>query len=116
MRSTVLIVDDDPGFRAAVRGLLEAVGWAVVGEAADGLEALASARDLAPDLVLLDLRLPGRSGLDVATQLEAERFPGAVVLMSSQGPPRRAWDPSGPVRGFLAKEDLSTESLAELVR
>jgi DNA-binding NarL/FixJ family response regulator len=52
--ATVLIVDDHAGFRSFARALLEAEGFDVVGEAADGASALASARVLAPELVLLD--------------------------------------------------------------
>jgi DNA-binding NarL/FixJ family response regulator len=55
--ATVLIVDDHPGFRSFARALLEAEGFDVVGEAADGASALALARTLAPGLVLLDVAL-----------------------------------------------------------
>ena len=112
MATTVVIVDDDDGFRAAARVLLEAAGMLVVGEAGDGPSGLDLVHQLAPAVVLLDLRLPGRSGLDVAAQLEEERCGSKVVLMSSQRAPRRVWDPDGPVRGFVAKEDLSPEALA----
>src|SRR5204862_4577458 len=50
---TVLVVDDHPSFRATARALLEAEGFSVVGEAADGAEALAKTEELHPDLVLL---------------------------------------------------------------
>ena len=59
MALSVLIVDDHPSFRASARMLLESEGYQVVGEAADGEGAIAAVRDLAPDLVLLDVQLPG---------------------------------------------------------
>ena len=71
VRPTVLIVDDHDDFRVSARSLLEAEGFAVVGEAADGPEALAQAERLAPDVVLLDIQLPGLDGFAVAERLAA---------------------------------------------
>ncbi|HEX8099606.1 MAG TPA: response regulator, partial [Actinomycetota bacterium] len=56
-RSTVLVVDDFADFRHAARRLLEAEGFSVVGEAGDGESALRAARELSPDIVLLDIQL-----------------------------------------------------------
>ena len=66
MALTVLIVDDHPSFRASARVLLEAEGFDVIGEAADGTSGIAEARRLRPDLVLLDVQLPDIDGFDVA--------------------------------------------------
>src|SRR6478752_6415783 len=81
---TVLIVDDHPSFRATARALLEADGFSVVGEAADGQEALARATELGPDIVLLDVQLPDLDGFEVATRLGANGNAPAVVLVSSR--------------------------------
>ena len=116
MASTVLIVDDHPSFRATARLLLEADGWTVVGEAADGAAGLAAARSLRPDLVLLDVNLPDLDGFDVSSRLTGEDDAPAVVLVSS----RDAGD-FGPLvrrsgaRGFVAKADLSGDALRRLV-
>ena len=71
MSRTVLVVDDHAGFRARARLLLEAEGYEVVGEAADGETALAEARRLRPEVVLLDVQLPDLDGFDVAARLTA---------------------------------------------
>ena len=73
MSRTVLIVDDHDGFRAGARALLEADGFEVVGEAADGAAALEEVRRLRPEVVLLDVQLPGIDGFEVAERLAAER-------------------------------------------
>ena len=65
----VLIVDDHPSFRASARVLLEAEGFDVVGEAADGAQALTEAGRLSPEVVLLDVQLPDIDGFDVAARL-----------------------------------------------
>jgi DNA-binding NarL/FixJ family response regulator len=113
---TVLIVDDHPSFRAAARLLLEAEGYAVVGEAADGASALRAAAELEPELVLLDVNLPDLDGFAVAERLTADGGGPAVVLCSS----RDAADFGDRVgrsgaRGFVAKADLSGDALRELV-
>jgi DNA-binding NarL/FixJ family response regulator len=112
---TVLVVDDHPSFRATARMLLEADGWTVVGEAAGGAEALQAARDLRPDVVLLDVNLPDLDGFDVAARLTGGDDAPAVVLVSS----REARD-FGPrvsrsgARGFVSKADLTGAVVREL--
>jgi DNA-binding NarL/FixJ family response regulator len=113
--ATVLIVDDHPSFRASARRLLEADGYVVVGEAADGTAALAAVDDLAPEVVLLDVALPDLDGFEVARRLSGADGP-AVVLTSS-----RDWASVGDLvrdsgaRGFVAKDDLSGAAIAALV-
>jgi DNA-binding NarL/FixJ family response regulator len=116
VRPTVLIVDDHEGFRVAARALLEAEGFSVVGEAADGRDALTEAERLRPNVVLLDIQLPDIDGFSVATCLAAAASPPDVVFVSS-----READTYGlrlantPARGFLAKRDLSGVALARLL-
>ena len=113
----MLIVDDHPSFRQSARLLLESDGWQVVGEAADGQSALTAARELAPDMVLLDVQLPDLDGFEVARRLRANASPPAVVMTSS----RDACDygtlavDSG-ARGFVAKAELSGDALEALLR
>jgi DNA-binding response OmpR family regulator len=68
VRATVLVVDDDPGFRGFLRAALETSGFQVE-EAADGPTAVARALELRPDVVLLDWRMPGQSGIDACRDL-----------------------------------------------
>jgi len=85
VRPTVVIVDDDSGFRSLARTLLEAEGFDVVGEAEDGASALAAVDLLHPRVVLLDIQLPGIDGFEVAEQLAGAGDPPVVVLVSARG-------------------------------
>jgi signal transduction histidine kinase/CheY-like chemotaxis protein len=81
---TVLIVDDHPGFRGLARAVLQAEGFGVVGEAADGAAAIQAVRALRPDVVLLDIQLPDMNGFEVAERLLGRGEGGTVVLISSR--------------------------------
>ena len=107
MRSRVLIVDDQADFRSLARRLLTADGFDVVGEAADGLSALELARAVQPDVVLLDVQLPGLDGFEVARRLRGS-MSASVVLTSV----RDREDYGGRVErsgadGFVRKVELS---------
>jgi DNA-binding NarL/FixJ family response regulator len=116
MLRTVLIVDDHAGYRGGARALLESDGLEVVGEAADGESAIEAAHRLRPDVVLLDVQLPGPDGFAVAERLAATSHPPAIVLISSRGADAfRRRLASSPARGFIAKAELSGECLASLL-
>lgn len=112
----VLIVDDHPSFRASARVLLEAEGFDVVGEAADGRAALVEAGRLQPEVVLLDVQLPDIDGFDVAARLTGEDGGPAVILVSS-----RDGSDFGPLvtrsgaRGFVPKAELSGDRVQALL-
>lgn len=116
MAWTVLIVDDHAGFRAGARALLEADGFEVIGEAADGESAVEEARRLQPQVVLLDVQLPGMDGFAVAERLAAEPSAPAVVLIStrSRGAYRSRLEQT-PARGFITKAEFSGECLSSLL-
>ena len=84
MATTVLVVDDHATFRRLARRLLEEAGFDVIGEASDASSALAAVLREAPDVVLLDVVLPDRSGLEVAHCLAAMTPRPLVVLTSSR--------------------------------
>lgn len=110
-----MIVDDHAGFRAAARRLLEAGGLCVLGEADSGESGLRVVWRLRPDVLVLDVRLPGIDGFEVASRLTQAGWEGHILLISST-PPRQpaAFRPGGHVHGVLAKEDLSPDAVTAL--
>ena len=82
VRPTVVIADDHADFRASARALLEAEGFRVIGEAADGAGALAAAARQRLDVLVLDVGLPDLDGFAVAERLAGERETPRVVLVS----------------------------------
>jgi DNA-binding NarL/FixJ family response regulator len=116
VRTTVLIVDDHEDYRRSASALLEAEGFAVVGEAADGAAALEAAQRLRPEVVLLDVQMPDIDGFGVAERLAAGPDPPNVVLMSSHD--AAAYGSrvdAASARGFIVKRELSGAALAALV-
>lgn len=108
MSQKVLIVDDHAGFRASARRMLECEGYEVVGEAGDCAGALAAARELELDLVLLDVNLPDCDGRDIAgTLCETARAP--VLLVSSRDDVEGYAD----AVGFIPKDKLSAAAIDE---
>jgi serine phosphatase RsbU (regulator of sigma subunit) len=83
-QATVLLVDDDEGIRRAFERLLATAGFRVL-LAEDGAQGLAVLRSAAPDAVLVDLNMPGLSGLDVLTQASAESPDTPVIVISGTG-------------------------------
>ena len=84
MTVRVLIVDDQEPFRMAARGGGGATeGFEVVGEAETGEDSVAMASDLTPDLVLMDVNLPGINGLDATRRILADNANSSVVLLLS---------------------------------
>jgi CheY-like chemotaxis protein len=93
----VLIADDAPAMRAALRGLLEDHGLPVIAEAADGLQAVTMAARLQPDVVVMDVRMPHLDGLQATTRITGAHpnIPGGCLLGVRQRP-----DPAGRPPGW----------------
>jgi DNA-binding NarL/FixJ family response regulator len=113
---TILIVDDGAGFRRLARKLLESEGYEVVGEAPDGDTAMRAARELDPDVVLLDVNLPDCNGFDLAPRLTHAQ-PGAAIIITStrEGAELDGLARRSGARGFLPKAELSVAAIGELL-
>jgi DNA-binding NarL/FixJ family response regulator len=109
----ILVVDDNEPFRRFVSSTLrDRQNWNVIGEAGDGLEAVQLARALQPDLILLDIGLPGLNGLDAARQI-SKVAPNARIIFLTQ---ESASDVVGEALnlgawGFVAKVQAGRELL-----
>lgn len=80
---TVLVIDDHPLFRKGVRQLLEMGGhFTLAGEAADGVEGLALAKQLNPDLILLDINMKGMGGIETLKAIKAADLDGRVIMLT----------------------------------
>lgn len=80
MHVRVVVVDDDPTFRELVRALISNGGTQVVGQASNGAEAVTAVERLRPDVVLMDVEIPVRDGIDAAHEI-VERWPETEVVM-----------------------------------
>jgi len=109
-----VIVDDNEPFRKVARTMLERQGMAVVGVAANGAEALRQARELSPDVALVDISLGEESGFDVGRQITPHV--GSVILISSHDEDDYAeLIADSPAVGFLSKAELSADAIQRLV-
>ena len=113
----VALADDHAAIRTGVRNRLEtAPDIVVVGEASDGAEALRMVEELAPDVLLLDVEMPGMTGVEVASRLQARGSPVRILALS-------AYDDEQYISGMLANgaagyltKEESLERVAEAVR
>jgi len=106
-----LIVDDDASFRRRVKEFLTSEpDIEVIGEAADGQEAFLKTRELQPDLVLMDVRMPGVNGVDVTRQLKDEMPELSVIILTifDMQEYREAAMASG-ASGYVVKKSLIEE-------
>jgi two-component system invasion response regulator UvrY len=116
MTVTVLLVDDQERFRHVARAVVARIPtFRLVAEAADGEHAVRLAAELSPDLVLMDIHLPGIDGIEATRRIVDARADSVVVLLSSYD---RDDLPSGAMdtgaRAYLHKEELSPSALGRL--
>jgi DNA-binding NarL/FixJ family response regulator len=113
----VLVVDDQAPFRSVARSLVELVkGWQVVGEASSGEEAVELAAEIRPRVVLMDINLPGITGIEATRRIVAADPDAAVVLVSTYAAddlPDDARD-CGAV-GYVRKDDLTPRLLRSML-
>jgi DNA-binding NarL/FixJ family response regulator len=112
----VLIVDDQEPFRTAMRMVVELVdGFEIAGEAHDGESGLALAEELAPDLVLMDVQMPGIDGLEATRRLTATHSGIRVIVLSTYQADEyeKAALEAGAI-AFISKSEFGPDSLAAL--
>src|ERR1700712_5684320 len=83
-RGEIFVVDDDPAVRETLSVVLSAGGYHVICFA-DGAALLAVARTRTPSCILLDVHIPGKSGLDILRELRGEEYPAPIFMISGQG-------------------------------
>src|SRR5919198_3849280 len=106
MADSILIVDDHPLTREALGGLLAQHGFSVVGQAADGEEAIDLARRLQPELVLLDLSMPGLDGLGALPRIRDAAPECEVVVLTASGTEENLLSAiRGGAAGYLLKSE-----------
>ncbi len=114
---SVLIVDDHPVVRQGLRVLLEVQdGIEVAGEAADGDTAVALAASRAPDVILLDLKLPGRDGIAVLTELKARNSTARVLVLTSATDPASASLAMRSGAAGVLYKDVDPDALVRAIR
>jgi two-component system nitrate/nitrite response regulator NarL len=109
-----LLVDDSVRFLEAARALLECGGVRVVGFASTGAEAVTLARELVPDIVLVDLDLDREDGLEVADRL-AGSVPAVILISTHSLEDFQELVAASPARGFLHKSALSVQAILEML-
>jgi len=117
MTIRVVLADDHPVARSGVRGLLEkAVDIEVVGEASDGSEALRLVEEMSPDVLLLDMEMPGLKGLEVAQHLHTSGSPVRILALSAHSDKEYISGLlSNGAAGYLIKEEVP-QTIVEAVR
>lgn len=107
----ILLIDDNPKFITAATHFLTTVpGVAVVGCASSGMEGLTQVVNLQPDLVFMDVAMPGMSGLEATRYIKAQPHPPRVIILTMYDSPeyRTAAETAG-ADGFIAKSDFGTQ-------
>jgi DNA-binding NarL/FixJ family response regulator len=113
-----LIVDDNAGFLAAARTILEGRDYTIIGEATSAAEALQRLEEVEPDLVLLDIDLGNDNGFSVARQLVArtgDARPKLILISAHPGDDFADLIAESPVLGFIPKSELSPGAIDELL-
>src|SRR4051812_9921809 len=116
MNMRILIADDHELVRRGLRSLLASrTGWNVCGEAKDGLEAVEKAKQLHPDVVLLDITMPELNGLDAARIIRRDD-PAMEIVILSQHDPREMTAPAlqAGAREYISKSDVASGLLVAL--
>jgi DNA-binding NarL/FixJ family response regulator len=110
----VLLADDHGLFREGLAGIISnQPDLEVVGEASDGLEAIVKARELAPDLILMDIRMPGCDGIEATRQIKRETPHAVIVMLTVRDDDQKLFEAiKSGAQGYLLKNIRSKEMLS----
>ncbi len=113
----IMIVDDHPVFRQGVRDILETeTGFEVVGEAADGQVALQLSRDLAPDVVIMDINLPTMNGLQVTRRIKGEQREIKVIMLTGYDNVEQIFHAIRAGASAYCAKDIMPDDLVKTIR
>ncbi len=113
----ILVVDDHPVFRQGVRDILETeTGFKVVGEAADGQVALQLSRDLAPDVVIMDINLPTMNGLQVTRLIKGEQREIKVIMLTGYDNVEQVFHAIRAGASAYCAKDIMPDDLVKTIR
>jgi DNA-binding NarL/FixJ family response regulator len=112
----IFIADDHEIFRRGLRALLESrPGWEICGEAKDGKQAVAKVRDLDPDIIVLDISMPGLNGLQVTKRLIQSRPSSKVIILSQHEPSLfEASAREAGAQAYLTKTDVAQKLISAI--
>jgi two-component system, NarL family, invasion response regulator UvrY len=109
----IYLIDDHPIVRAGLSAVLEGAGHRIVGEGADITQVLSDVSRLAPDVVMLDLHLDGRSGFEVLAEMQQRQMSAKVIVLSMSDQPRNVAEALRMgASGYVLKGSAGTELLA----
>ena len=113
---TVLLCDDALFMRTILRGIVEGAGYEVIGEADNGRAAVEMYITLRPDIVLMDMVMPGLSGVDAVREICALDATARIVMCTAMGQQQIVWDAlAAGARGFITKPFTTARVLEALV-
>jgi two-component system NarL family response regulator len=112
----ILLADDHTLFREGLAGIISGQpDMEVIGEAADGVEAVVKALELKPDIILMDIRMPGLDGLEATAQISRELPSAAIIMLTLRDEPDKLFAAiKNGARGYLLKNIHSKEMIAAI--
>lgn len=116
-RTRILLADDHALFREGLAGIIASQpDFEVVGQAGDGLEAVVKAAELLPDLILMDIQMPGMDGIEATRQITQQQPSIAIVILTVREEPERLFQAiKSGARGYLLKS-MSSKEMITLLR